>query len=83
MAISTQREGTEALVLLVEIRSGSDDIQPIVHNIREAVSSSLGITPFDISFFKPGVLPRTSSGKLERHKGHEIYMKSVTAVSRG
>ena len=34
--------------------------------MREAVSAATGHVPEDIIFVKPGALPRTTSGKLQR-----------------
>jgi acyl-CoA synthetase (AMP-forming)/AMP-acid ligase II len=74
MAIGVENEGTQSLVLLVETREIYIDKQKqIISSIREAISLSLGISPANILLLKPNEIPRTSSGKLERHKGLEFY----------
>ncbi|GAC1424620.1 MAG: hypothetical protein NVSMB62_21570 [Acidobacteriaceae bacterium] len=76
MALSVASEGTEALVLLIENRQSHPDAQRrIKQEVREAISSTLGISPDDIALVGRGGLPRTSSGKLERYKGPHIYKR--------
>ncbi len=74
MAISVQADLTEELVVMVESRLRTEDQHCAMKAaIRESVSNTLGISPSDIVIVKPGELPRTSSGKLERFKASALY----------
>jgi fatty-acyl-CoA synthase len=47
--------------------------QPIVQAIRKLVQEGIGLTLDDVVPLAPGVLPKTSSGKLQRAKTRELY----------
>jgi fatty-acyl-CoA synthase len=67
------RRGREALVVVAEARdsTGSD-------NVRAAVSSRVrdivGMPAEDVVLVRPGTLPKTSSGKLQRSLCRERYL---------
>ena len=74
MAISVPADGTEALVLLAETRERDiNRRQRLVASMHQALSATLGTSPLDVVLIRPGELPRTSSGKLERYKGVSLY----------
>jgi acyl-CoA synthetase (AMP-forming)/AMP-acid ligase II len=83
MAIGVPTGGTEGLVLLAETRArDAGRRRAIAGAIRETVSSILGATPLDVVLLRPGELPRTSSGKLERHKGVSAYEHCCAEASK-
>jgi fatty-acyl-CoA synthase len=47
--------------------------QHIVQTIRKLVQEGIGLTLDDVVPLAPGVLPKTSSGKLQRAKTRELY----------
>lgn len=47
--------------------------QPVVQAIRKLVQDGIGLTLDDVVPLAPGVLPKTSSGKLQRAKTRELY----------
>ncbi|MBK9260737.1 MAG: fatty acyl-AMP ligase [Polyangiaceae bacterium] len=47
--------------------------QKLVAKAREAIQQAVGLTVDDIVPLAPGVLPKTSSGKLQRGKTRELY----------
>lgn len=47
--------------------------QPLAQAIRKLVQDGLGLTIDDVVPLAPGVLPKTSSGKLQRAKTRELY----------
>ena len=47
--------------------------QALVAKAREAIQQAVGLTVDDIVPLAPGVLPKTSSGKLQRGKTRELY----------
>jgi acyl-CoA synthetase (AMP-forming)/AMP-acid ligase II len=74
LAASIPAADGEGLVLMVETRETDDQARAdLVAQIRQAVSSGLGITPRDVVLVRRGRLPRTSSGKLQRHGSDALY----------
>lgn len=47
--------------------------QPLVQAVRKAVQESMALRLDDVVPLAPGVLPKTSSGKLQRAKTRELY----------
>lgn len=78
MAFGLRRNGLEELILLVETPkslTNTDEWQKIEDFVRTLLFSSFGITPSEIVFLTGDKLPMTSSGKLQRHKGADLYIK--------
>lgn len=76
MAFSLKKQGKENLVILAETYTSylEHEKEKMISLIKQTLSSSLGITPYDVVFFGKGKLPRTSSGKLQRHRGTDLYI---------
>lgn len=77
MAFGLRKNGLEELILLIEPPKSMPYAgrQSIEDAIRTLLFSSFGITPSDIVFLAGDKLPITSSGKLQRHKGADLYLK--------
>lgn len=76
LAIAFPGDGTERLVLFAETRRRDPGWRRVIaRSITEAVAGTLGIAPHDVVLLGPGTLPRTTSGKLERYKGVELYTR--------
>ncbi len=58
------KRGRESLVVVAE--SKSDELEQIRAAVKSAVYDAVGIPPEDIVLVRPGSLPKTSSGKLQR-----------------
>jgi fatty-acyl-CoA synthase len=71
MALGVSGEGTEGLVMLVEGKT--DGLEKDRQAICDAVSGTLGISPRELLLVRRGSLPRTTSGKLQRHGGQGLY----------
>ncbi len=76
-AFALDSDGGEVAVLLHEadrsaVREG--DASSIAGNVIEAVSRTLGLTLYDLVLIRPGTLPRTTSGKTQRHLCRELYL---------
>jgi fatty-acyl-CoA synthase len=56
-----------------EARDLAREKQHIVQAIRKLVQEGIGLTLDDVVPLAPGVLPKTSSGKLQRAKTRELY----------
>ncbi|MEH1903501.1 MAG: AMP-binding protein [Nostoc sp.] len=78
MAFGLRRNGLEELILLVETPKSltyTNERQKIEDAVRTLLFSSFGITPSEIVFLTGDKLPMTSSGKLQRYKGADLYIK--------
>ena len=62
----------ESVVVVAEVRT--DDPDAVRHAIGHRALEVCGVPPRDIMLVKPGTLPKTSSGKLQRAKCREHYM---------
>lgn len=74
LATGVPVDGTEEVVIFAE----SSDEDPgrrraLRVGMRQVVSATLGVTPFDVLVVDKGSLPRTSSGKPQRHEGAALY----------
>lgn len=56
-----------------DARDLAKEKQPIVQAVRKLVQEGMGLTLDDVVPLAPGVLPKTSSGKLQRAKTRELY----------
>lgn len=66
----------ESLVIIAERASGTArvDPAPALAAIRAAVRQRHGIAVSDVQFVAPGVIPRTTSGKLARRACRDAYV---------
>ncbi|MBI4934513.1 MAG: AMP-binding protein [Actinobacteria bacterium] len=65
-------KGKESVVVVAEVRT--DDADTVRHEIHHRALDVCGLPPRDVMLVKPGTLPKTSSGKLQRAKCRELYM---------
>jgi acyl-CoA synthetase (AMP-forming)/AMP-acid ligase II len=74
LAASVRFADGEGLVLIAETRETCPQARSeLVAQIRLAVSGGLGVTPREVVLARRGQLPRTSSGKLQRHDTTALY----------
>ena len=78
---NTERD-RERVVIAFEVQDASKIIdpkelvrqnQPLVSAVRKAVLDGMNLSLDDVVPLAPGVLPKTSSGKLQRAKTRELY----------
>jgi acyl-CoA synthetase (AMP-forming)/AMP-acid ligase II len=67
--------GTERIVVLAETRQPPEDHPALAKAIASRISQALGIQPDEVALLEPGVLPKTSSGKIQRDKARQNYLK--------
>jgi len=80
---SDPKTGTERLVVLVETRETDPDARESLRNRIQQVAVDLVGTPADdVALVAPRTVPKTSSGKLRRAAGRELYEGGKLA-SRG
>jgi fatty-acyl-CoA synthase len=65
-------KGKESVVVVAEVRTDDPDV--VRHDIHHRTLDVCGLPPRDVMLVKPGTLPKTSSGKLQRAKCRELYM---------
>jgi fatty-acyl-CoA synthase len=65
-------KGKESVVVVAEVRS--DDLDGLSEAIHRRTLEVCGLPPRDVMLVKPGTLPKTSSGKLQRAKCRELYL---------
>ena len=64
----------ERVVITFEtVVTGEAPIQALKGEVRRVVQQALGLTVDDVVPLAPGLLPKTSSGKLQRSKTRELY----------
>ena len=65
-------KGKESVVVVAEVRA--DDVDGVRESIHHRTLEVCGLPPRDVMLVKPGTLPKTSSGKLQRAKCRELYL---------
>jgi fatty-acyl-CoA synthase len=65
-------KGKESVVVVAEVRS--DDLDGVRQSVHSASLEVSGLPPRDVMLVRPGTLPKTSSGKLQRAKCRELYL---------
>jgi natural product biosynthesis luciferase-like monooxygenase protein len=69
-AFSVEVNGQERLVVACEVERTSRrnlDLDEVVGAIRKAVSEQYDVEVYGVLLLKPGSIPKTSSGKIQRH----------------
>ena len=67
-------KGKETVIVVAEVKT--DDPERVRHDIHHVALEVSGLPPRDVMLVKPGTLPKTSSGKLQRAKCRETYLAS-------
>jgi fatty-acyl-CoA synthase len=65
-------KGKESVVVVAEVRA--EDMEAVRYDIHHRTLEVCGLPPRDVMLVKPGSLPKTSSGKLQRAKCREQYL---------
>ena len=65
-------KGKETVVVVAEVRT--EDPDAVRHDIHHRTLDVCGLPPRDVMLVRPGTLPKTSSGKLQRAKCRELYL---------
>jgi fatty-acyl-CoA synthase len=65
-------KGKETVVVVAEVRT--DDATSVRDAIHHRTLDVCGLPPRDVMLVKPGTLPKTSSGKLQRGKCRDQYL---------
>jgi fatty-acyl-CoA synthase len=71
----------ESVVVVAEVRA--DELADVRNAIHHRTLEVCGLPPRDIMLVKPGSLPKTSSGKLQRVKCKEHYLAEELVLLEG
>ncbi|MCL2313810.1 MAG: fatty acyl-AMP ligase [Proteobacteria bacterium] len=75
VAFSRPSSASEELVIVAESRTPHKD--ELASHIRQYISEQFQLACADVVIVPPGTLPKTSSGKLQRQKTRERYLKGT------
>ncbi|MGV9883860.1 MupA/Atu3671 family FMN-dependent luciferase-like monooxygenase [Streptomyces sp. NPDC003006] len=75
-------DGGEVLVITHEAeRTARDaDVREVAAAVRAAVVEDHQVSPYAFALVRPGRLPRTSSGKIQRHAARRQFLDGTLAV---
>ncbi len=78
-AISVDIEDEERLVLVAETRDG-DDLAATARSIRRLIAEQHDLRAHAVELIVPGSLPKTTSGKIQRHACKAAYLDGSLAL---
>jgi acyl-CoA synthetase (AMP-forming)/AMP-acid ligase II len=78
-AFETGPDGQPRLVVVQEVdrRTRGLDLAELIGDIRQAVAEHHELQVHDVQFLEPGSLPKTSSGKIQRHACRTAYERGT------
>ena len=78
-AFGLENAGTEQLGIVAELRrnTAQPDHAPIIDAIRAAIAATHDITPQAITLLPPSTIPKTSSGKIQRHASRAAFLNNT------
>ncbi len=84
VAFSVPGATGEELVVVCETKLEPEEYGRLDEEVRRAIHRELSLSAAAVIFLRPGSLPKTSSGKLQRRKTREEYLRGSlgTAGSR-
>jgi fatty-acyl-CoA synthase len=74
--VAFSRPGASSEELVVVLETKEEDTSKLVAAVQQAVRREISVAPVDVVCLKPGGLPKTSSGKLQRRKTREMYLRN-------
>jgi len=79
-AFSVEVEGEERLVVVGEVERRGKDHEEVLAAIREAVAAEHELDLHAVGLLRPMSLPKTSSGKVQRHAAREGFLAGTLDV---
>jgi acyl-CoA synthetase (AMP-forming)/AMP-acid ligase II len=81
-AFSITVEGTEELVVVQEVRrqARNTELDEVIQAIRTSISESHDLQAYAILLIRPLTIPKTSSGKIQRHAARTAYLEESLEV---
>jgi acyl-CoA synthetase (AMP-forming)/AMP-acid ligase II len=77
-AFTIVKNEQEKLVVVQEVERSQLrglDVNQVIDNINQAVTAEYGLQIYAISLLKPGSIPKTSSGKIQRYACREKFLE--------
>jgi fatty-acyl-CoA synthase len=68
---SDRKRGRESIVVVAEAKT--DEVRTVHDSVVTRVCDAVGVPPVEVVLVRPGTLPKTSSGKLQRSLCRERY----------
>ncbi len=68
---SDRKRGRESIVVVAETKT--DDLHEVHDSVVTKVRDAVGVPPVEVVLVRPGSLPKTSSGKLQRSLCRDRY----------
>lgn len=82
-ALSLEGPRGEGLAVVVEVREGgAEDLDALVLRVREAVFHAASLAVDAVALVPPGSIPKTSSGKIQRHACREALANASLPTIR-
>ncbi len=83
-AVRDEGAGTEQIVVVAETRERDALAQDaLVARVVEAVSARVGVPPDRVVMVRPGAVPKTSSGKIQRRESQRLYLAGTLNDGHG
>ncbi|MBI5032797.1 MAG: amino acid adenylation domain-containing protein [Chloroflexi bacterium] len=80
-AFSIEVNGAEELVVVNEVDTRQEfDVDIVVDAVRQAVAEAHDVQVYAVVLIEPRSLPKTSSGKIQRHACRAEYLDGMLAV---
>ncbi|HSK75111.1 MAG TPA: AMP-binding protein, partial [Thermoanaerobaculia bacterium] len=87
VAISVEAEGEERLVLVAEVDRhalAGRPFEEVAAAVRQAIAAEHEVRLAELVLIRQGTLPKTSSGKVQRHACRDLYLRrDLTIVAHG
>jgi fatty-acyl-CoA synthase len=76
-------KGKETVIVVAEVKitDSSGGVDAIRHHVHTRTLEVSGLPPRDVMLVKPGTLPKTSSGKLQRSKCRDQYLADALELA--
>ena len=82
-AFSIDVEGEERLVVVQEASNNADfDLDRAIRAVRQKIAESHELTAYAVALIRTGTIPKTSSGKIQRHACKAAYLNRELHVLR-
>ncbi|HEY0603570.1 MAG TPA: HAD-IIIC family phosphatase [Herpetosiphonaceae bacterium] len=81
-AFTIEVDGAEQLVIAQEVerQHRHDDLDLLIGTIRQAVAEQHDLHVYAVALLKPGSIPKTSSGKIQRHACRAGFLENTLAI---
>ncbi|MFD4138579.1 fatty acyl-AMP ligase [Streptomyces sp. NPDC058572] len=73
-------QGEQPVVVAETAPEAAGESEKITDLIRSSIGAAHGLSVHDIVLVRPGTIPKTSSGKIQRHASREAYLAGTLSV---